>query len=107
MFILSKESSIEEICRESYTLFSKFSYMDGDDLLLEEAPIVQNACKKLAAALGEIDGWFPRVVETCMHNPFYIVFENTKTKEYRDFWSLDVRTRRKIEEKLEELRSSH
>jgi hypothetical protein len=103
MFTLSKESSITEICRESYTLFSKFGYMDGDDLLPEEAPIVQNACKKLADALGEIDGWLPRVVETCTHNPFYIIFESTKSKEHRDFWSLDVRTRRKIEEKLEEL----
>jgi hypothetical protein len=77
--------------------------MDGDDLLPEEAPIVQNACNKLADALGETDGWFPEVVETCTHNPFYIIFENTKTKEYRDFWNVDVKTRRKIEVKLKEL----
>ncbi|NIM15641.1 MAG: hypothetical protein GTN82_28080 [Candidatus Aminicenantes bacterium] len=107
MFKLSKNSCIKEICRESYSLFSKFGYMDGDDLLPEEAAIVQDACNKLADALGEIDGWFPIVVGTGTHNPFYIIFESTKTKEYRDFWSLDVRTRRKIEEKLEELQSSH
>ena len=106
MFKLSKNSSIKEICRESYSLFSKFGYMDGDDLLPEEAPIVQNACEKLAEALGEIDGWLPQVVETTTHNPFYIIFENTKTNEYRNFWSLDVRTRRKIEKKLEKLENS-
>jgi hypothetical protein len=84
MFVLSKNSSIKEICSESYQLFSKFGYMDGDDLLPEEEPIVQNACNKLVDALGEIDGWFPIVVETCTHNPFYIIFESTKTKEYRN-----------------------
>jgi hypothetical protein len=106
MFTLSKESSIKEICSECFQLFSKFGNMDGDDLLPEEASIVQNACNKLAGALGEIDDWLPKVVETCTHNPFYIYFENTKTGEQRDYWSLDVRTRRKIEKRIEELKSS-
>ncbi len=106
MFSLSKKSSIKEICSESYQLFNKWGYMDGSDLLPEEAPIVQYACNKLADSLGEIDDWRPKVVGTSTHNPFYIYFENTKTKEQCDYWDLDVKVRRKIEKRMEELENN-
>jgi len=105
MFSLTKESSLKEICSEAYSLFNKYGYMDGDDLLPEEGEIVCYACEKLAEALGEIDGWQPIVVKTITHNPFYIGFMNTKTKtqEILDYWDLDVKVRRKIEKRIEEL----
>lgn len=105
MFSLTKKSSLKEICSEAYSLLNKYGYMNGDDLLPEEEEIVCCASNKLASSLGEIDGWQPIVIQTVTHNPFYIGFKNSKanTKEIRDFWDLDVKVRRRIEKRIEEL----
>ena len=36
MFNLTKKSTLREICSEAYSLFNKYGYLDGDDLLPEE-----------------------------------------------------------------------
>lgn len=104
MFNLSKESSIQEICLEFHQLCNKWGYMDGADLLSEEATVIQYACNKLVDFLGKIGDWQPKIVGTGTHNPFYIYFENTKTKKQCDYWDLDVKVRREFEKKMAEAR---
>ena len=105
LFHLTKQSSIQDICRDAYELLSKYGHSDGDDLLPEEKPIIRYACHALASALGEIEGWRPLVIQAWGHNPYYVGFMNAATEEIRSFYNMDVRLRRKIEMRISELGS--
>jgi hypothetical protein len=77
-----------------YDLFNRHGFMEGDALIAEEKPLVEAACHYLANALEVIEQrWQPIIAISSQH---YVKFEDTKTQEITDYYSMSEKDRRKV-----------
>ena len=87
----------------THNLLSKYGFNDGDDIPSEIRNIIKKRVKELAKALDGVCGFKSCVVETPVHNPYYLAFKMGEDYySYQDFppevkWKID-----KILESLDE-----
>ncbi|EDN66023.1 hypothetical protein BGP_4403 [Beggiatoa sp. PS] len=87
-----------------YDILSKHGFSEGENLLPEEEPFVEQARNKLLELMGIIENrWKP--VPSFSDCP-YIFFENLETKQNIEFYDLDARARRLINLRIDEILDS-
>jgi hypothetical protein len=105
MFKLRKDADFKDINFNVYDFLHKYGFSDGDRILKEEKEIAEHLCHRLANEIGVVDNrWEPVVISAAPHNPYYISFNDLQTGELVNYYDLEERERRKIEQRLDEIR---
>ena len=85
-------------------LLSKYGFMDGEDVLPEEKPLILAACAKLVGQLGIIGNrWKPVIIQSG-HSPYFVDFEDLAAKGEPAFCHYDnmpVKERRRVDAALQ------
>lgn len=77
-----------------HDLLNRYGFMEGDSLIPEEEPLVEEACKYLVNALGIVENrWKPIISRADQH---YVLFEDLQTDRIIDIDELPEVDRRKI-----------
>jgi len=78
-----------------YDLLSKYGFNDGDDIPSELDDVIKQRAEELAEVLDGVCGFKSCVIETPVHNPYYVAFKmGDDYYSYHDFppqvkWKID------------------
>lgn len=87
-------NDVEQFECSVYDVLSRYGFMEGDSLIMEEKLLVEKLCTYLVKYLGIIDGrWQP---EICGFR--YVAFKDLKTNEIIDFYNMREIDRRIIDD---------
>lgn len=84
-----------------YTIFDKWGFNDGADLIKEERILYENFLKILHGKISKVGELSLNLVHTFTHNPFFIKFYDETDGISYDLYELDSHTRNAIESIIE------
>lgn len=85
----------------SYDLLSKYGFNDGDDVPPELDEVIKKRAEELAEALDGVCGFKSCVVQTPVHNPYFVAFE--MDEDYYHYYDLPREVKWKIDKILKTL----
>ena len=94
-----KNERIKDFIRylDIYSLFDKWSFNDGADLIDEEKKLLEEFLQNLKAKIPKIGDFSLELIHTFTHNPIYICFYDEVEEKQYNFYDFDSLTRDVVE----------